>query len=153
MLAANARFVRSMKRCATRSRSFRTPSKRACVTKKLTCCSVTHVPALSRLSPRRSCTGYSCAYGSRANSAQSAEYLAGDMATHDDDKRRYVEELLTLAQFSPRAVLSEAAGLGVLGSRHDFTNRMETLLMRRSKLATRCSLPTLLHAHCAQQPF
>jgi len=69
----------------------------------------------------------------------SAELLADDMAVEHFDKRRYVEELLALAEHSPRALASETSGLGVLGSRQDFLTRMETLLMRRSKLATRSS--------------
>ena len=67
------------------------------------------------------------------------ELLADDMAVRRLDRRRYVAELLDLAQSAGRARALPHPGPGALGSGKDFLKRMETLLMRRSHLATRSS--------------
>jgi beta-lactamase regulating signal transducer with metallopeptidase domain len=70
---------------------------------------------------------------------RTAELLADDMAAAQQGKRRYVEELIELATHTRRALMPQAARLDVLGPRKEFQKRMETLLMRQSRLATRSS--------------
>lgn len=68
-----------------------------------------------------------------------AELLADDVAVARIDRRRYVEELLRLAESARRAPVSRAPALGALGGHKQFLERMESLLMRRSPLTTRSS--------------
>ncbi|MCP3919050.1 MAG: M56 family metallopeptidase [bacterium] len=70
---------------------------------------------------------------------RSAELIADDMAIDSVDKRRYIEELCEVASATRGRLVGGALGPGAFGSRHEFLERMETLLMRQTRLATRSS--------------
>jgi len=68
---------------------------------------------------------------------QDAELVADDIASGSMDKREYAAELLGLVESTPRARLAGTLGLGALGSRNHFLERMETLIMRSTPLTAR----------------
>ena len=70
-------------------------------------------------------------------SRRDAELVADDLASGSMDKRDYAAELLGLVESTDRASLVAATGPGALGSRRNFHERMETLLMRRTPLTFR----------------
>ena len=70
-------------------------------------------------------------------SRRDAELVADNLASGSMDKRDYAAELLGLVESTDRVSLAAATGPGALGSRRNFLERMETLLMRRTPLTLR----------------
>lgn len=68
---------------------------------------------------------------------QDAELVADDLAAASMNKGDYATELLGLVEATHRTRLVGAPGLGALGSRENFLERMETLLMRTQPLTIR----------------
>ncbi len=75
----------------------------------------------------------------RREAGLAAELVADDLAARHLDKGVYVRELIDLAEGLPAASLPRGAALAVLGRPTEFFRRMNMLLQRRDRLATRCS--------------
>lgn len=73
-------------------------------------------------------------------SARFAAEVIADESAAAEDRPSYARCLIQLAEEDARFERAPLAGVGMFGSRPEFTRRIEMLMTRRAPLSTRCSL-------------
>jgi len=80
-----------------------------------------------------------CFWWLRREAALATELVADDLAARHLTKSAYVRALMDMAERLPPAPRAGSAALAVVGQESEFFRRMNMLLRRHHRLATRCS--------------